>query len=232
MGAAYHPATGARSLFTPFLRALEQLDDRRFLRVVLLSLLWSALCFAGLAALCGWGAAALAQHPGWLGWLAGVAGAAGALLLSLWLFVPVALVIATCYLEPVAAAVDARYYPALPPPRGASWASQAWDGVALGGRVLVLQLLLLVLAFLLPGAGWVLGLLLAGWAVGRGLFVAVAMRRMDRGAATRLYARRRLPVLVGGVVLACVSGVPLLNLFVPVLGIAVMVHIFNRPSGL
>ena len=159
-------------------------------------------------------------------------GAAGALLLSLWLFVPVALVIATFYLEPVAAAVDARYYAALPPPRGASWTSQSWDGLALGGRVLLLQLVLLLLAFLVPGIGWALGLLLAGWAIGRGLFVAVAMRRMDRATATRLYARRRLPVLFSGVALALASSVPLLNLFVPVLGIAVMVHILNHHTGL
>ena len=217
-----------KSLFTPMFRAVGQLDDPRFVGVVLLSLLWSVLCFAGLAVLCAWGAAALARDPGWLGWVAGVAGATGAVLVSLWLFVPVALVIATFYVERIAAAVDARDYPGLPLPRGASWTAQGWDGILLGLQVLALQVMLLVLAFAVPGIGWVVGVLAAGWAIGRGLFVAVAMRRMNRLAATRLYARRRARVLVQGVILALAATIPLLNLLVPVLGVAAMVHVLNR----
>ena len=60
---------------------------------------------------------------------------------------------------------------------------QIWDGLALGFRVLVLQVLALVLALLLPGARPGARLADRGWAIGRGLFVAVAMRRMDRAQA-------------------------------------------------
>lgn len=213
------------------MRAVRQIDDPRFLRVVLLSVGWSVACFAGLVAGCGYGARVLVHDGGWLGWLAGVAGAAGAVLLALWVFVPVALVIATLYLERIAAAVEARFYPALPLARGAGWTVAAWDGLALGAQVLLLQLALFVLGFVLPGVGWLLGFVLAGWAIGRGLFVAVAMRRMGRQEATALYRRRRVLVVAEGVVLAVAATLPVANLFVPVLGTAVMVHVLHRGAS-
>jgi len=94
--------------------------------------------------------------------------------------------------------------------------------------VLALQLVALVLAVLLPGVGLVLGWLVAGWAIGRGLFMGVAMRRMGRPEALRRYASQRLPVLAQGVMLALAGSVPGLNLLVPVVGTAVMVHVLNR----
>ena len=218
-------------MFTPLVRAFAQFDDPPFLGAVIRSLLWSAAAFAGLVWLCWWGAQrllfTLTDWPHWVGWLAGILGAAGVLLAALSLFVPVALVIATFYMERIASAVDHRFYPSLPTPRGADWAAQAWDGAVLGVQVLVLQLAVLVLTLLIPGIGWLLGLALAGWAIGRGLFVAVAMRRMPREAARRCYAGRRGLVLAQGMILAAMSAVPLVNLLVPVLGMAAMVHVLN-----
>jgi len=69
-----------------------------------------------------------------------------------------------------------------------------------------------------------------GWAIGRGLFVAVAMRRMTRPEALAAYRARRLPVVVPGVLLALLSLLPPLNLLVPVVGIATMVHVLEPSS--
>jgi CysZ protein len=79
----------------------------------------------------------------------------------------------------------------------------------------------------LPGVGLLLGWVVTGWAIGRGLFVGVAMRRMQRPAALDLYARRWLQTLVPGICLALASTLPPLNLLVPVIGIAAMVHVFH-----
>ena len=54
------------------------------------------------------------------------------------------------------------------------------------------------------------------------------MRRMGRPDALRRYARLRLPVLAQGVALALAGSVPGLNLLVPVVGTAAMVHVLNR----
>lgn len=222
-------------MLSPLSRAIAQLQDPVFLGVVLRSLALSVVVFLSLLAGSVWAVGHLVNQPGWLGWLAGLAGGIGAALLALWLFVPVALLIATLYMDRVAAAVDRRFYPELPVPVGAPLATQAWDGVVLGAQVLALQLVALLLAIALPGVGIVLGWMVAGWAIGRGLFVGVAMRRMSRAEARLLYEARRLPVLVPGLALAVAGSMPGLNLLVPVVGTAAMVHVLNqatpRPSS-
>lgn len=216
-------------MLEPLARALAQLDDPVFLRVTTRGVLLAGALFAALAVGCGWALASLAGQHAWLAWLAAALGGVGALVLATWLFVPVAIAMAALFTDQVAAAVERRFYPDLPPARGAPLAEQAWDGILLGVQVLALNLLGLVLAVGSAGLGLALGWLIAGWAIGRGLFVAVAMRRMGRAEARRLYARQRLAVVTPGVLLALAATVPLLNLFVPVLGAAVMVHVLNRP---
>ena len=238
--AATHPLRrniSRMQLLTPVSRAVAQLDDPAFLAVALRSAAWSAAAFALLAVGAAWGvhAGVVALHgAGWLGWLVGTLGGLGAALLSLWLFVPIAAVIATLYCDRIAIAVERRFYPMDPPGRTAPWGEQASEAWSLGVRVLGLQLATLVLGILLPGIGSLLGWLVAAFAVGRGLFVAVAMRRMDRPAALALYARLRLAVLAQGGLVVAASLVPVVNLVAPVLGIAVMVHLLHlaRPQRL
>ena len=211
----------------PLRRSVAQLDDPVFLGVVLRSVAWAALAFVLLAALLVWGGqAAVAGHGLWT-WLAGLLGGIGAAVLALFLFLPLAATIATLFLDRVAEAVERRWYPGLPPARPAPLGQQIQDGIALGLRVLVLQVLALVLAIVLPGIGLVLGWVVAAWAIGRGLFVAVAMRRMDRGTATAYYRDRRLVVLAQGALISAGSLVPVLNLVAPVLATACMVHVLH-----
>ena len=215
-------------MLAPLARAFAQLDDPVFLRVTARGVLLAAVLFAALAAGCAWALASLAGHHAWVAWLAGTLGGVGALLLASWLFVPVAIGMAALFTDQVAAAVERRFYPGLPPARGAPLVEQAWDGILLGLQVLVLNGIGLALALGSAGLGLALGWLIAGWAIGRGLFVAVAMRRMGRAEARRLYARQRLAVVASGVLLALAATVPLLNLLVPVPGAATMVHVLNR----
>ena len=219
----------------PLLLAFDQLPDPAFTGTVFRSVLWSALAFAALAAGSVWGvhelvARALASGWGWLGWLAGALGGIGAAVLSLWLFVPAAVLIATLYVERIAAAVERRHYPGLPRPDGAPLTEQFWDGIVLGLQLVPLQVLTLILTLVLPGVGLVLGLCITGWALGRGLFVAVAMRRMGRQEAVALFSARRGAALLPGIALAGLGLVPLANLLVPVLGIAAMVHVLQGPG--
>lgn len=214
-------------LLTPLSRALEQLDDKVFLGVILQSLGWAALCFAGLFAVSVGAIDRLAGLAGTWGWVADAVGGIGAMLLALWLFFPVAAAIGTLFIEQVARAVERRFYPDLPPARGAAIAAQAWDGLSVGVRILVFNILALVLALLVPGLGLLLAWGIGAYAIGRGLFVAVAMLRMDRPEAEALYQRRRGVILANGAVLALASYVPLLNLLIPVIGTAVMVHVLD-----
>jgi uncharacterized protein involved in cysteine biosynthesis len=216
------------TLFTPLGRALGQLDDRAFLTVLLQSVLLAALCFLLLHVAAIWMVHAVLALHGWLAWGADILGTIGASLLALWLFIPVAVLIGTLYIERIARAVERRHYPYLAPAQGESLAVQAWDGLAVGLRILGLNLLALVLALLIPGIGLIAGWAIAAFAIGRGLFVAVAMRRMPRPAAEALYRRHRGVVLAQGGVLALAGCIPALNLLIPVLGTAAMVHVLDR----
>ena len=76
--------------------------------------------------------------------------------------------------------------------------------------------------------GLVLAWIIGGYAIGRGLFAAVAMRRMPRPAAEALYRRARPAVLTQGCILALAGTIPVLNLLIPVIGTAAMVHVLDQ----
>jgi CysZ protein len=215
------------SPFAPVTRALAQLDDPVFLGVVVRSVGWSLLCFAALHIGTIWMVHRLLDLHGWIAWTVDVFGSIAASILALWLFLPVAAAIGTLYFDRIAFAVERRYYPWLPPPRGAPMMEQMWDGIAVALRVLVLSVVALILALLLPGVGLVLGWMVSSYAIGRGLFVATAMRRMPRAAAESLYQDQRGTILVVGAILAGVSYIPLANLLIPVIGTAAMVHVLD-----
>jgi uncharacterized protein involved in cysteine biosynthesis len=215
-------------LIAPALRAVEQCDEPFFLRVVLRSAVWAALTFVLLGTAIGWVAWHALVHSEWFGWLGPFLGVAVAALSALYLFQPLAAALASLAVEGVSAAVEARFYPSLPPATAAPLAQQIWDGVMLGAGVLVMQLLALVLAIVVPGLGLLLGWAVAAWAIGRGLFVAVAMRRMERRDARKLYRRRRWAVLTQGAIIAACGFVPVVNIFAAVIGIAAMVHVMHQ----
>lgn len=214
-------------VFAPVARALAQFDDPVFLGVVARSVIYAALSFVAVLACVDWALTHFLSLPGWA---AGLLASLGAALLAFFLFQPVAVTIGALYSDRVAAAVERRWYPALPGAAGASLAIQAWDGVALGLRVLALSLIGLILTLTIPGIGLALGWVIAAWALGRGLFMAAAMRRMPRPVARVEYARNRLSVLGIGALLAAMALVPLINLLVPVFGIACMVHLLHGPA--
>jgi uncharacterized protein involved in cysteine biosynthesis len=168
-----------------------------------------------------------------VGWVASRAAAAGGLLALFalwWLFVPVLLAVASIFTDGVAAAVERRHYPSLSPPAGASAPEQAWAGLVLAARMGALTLVLLPLSLLIPAVG-----ALALWAVaavglGEGLFQGVALRRMSPAAAKATARALRWRIWAIGGALALLAVVSPLNLLVPVLGTAAMVHVLHRGS--
>jgi CysZ protein len=211
----------------PISRAFAQLDDPTFVGVAIRSVAWSAASFAALYAIAVWVMHKLLALHGWLEWGADILGAVGASLLALWLFLPIAAAIGTLYFDRIALAVERRYYPWLPPAEGAPLLEQTWDGIAVALKVLALNVVALVLTVVLPGIGLVLGWVVATYAIGRGLFVAVAMRRMPRAMAESLYRSSRSMVMVTGAILAAAAYMPVINLLIPVIGTAAMVHVLD-----
>jgi len=219
-------------MISPTLRAIAQLPDPAFFGVVLRSVIWSIIGFAVLALAVSTGLHLWLAWAGNWSWAAGLAGFLATSLLSVWLFVPLSTAIASLFIDRIADAVERRYYPALPPATPAPWSAQVADAVMIGARVLVFQLLASLTTLIPPHiTGVVLSWIVASWAVGRGLFMPVAMRRMNRWHAMLAYRQRRTEVmLIGGLITAC-GLVPVLNLFGPILGAAAMVHVLHRADA-
>ena len=215
------------SPLVPPARAIAQLTDPAFLGVLFQSVLWTLLAFAGLAValsyLSGWGLSWLGWQDG--GWLAPVLGTAGSVFLAHLLFLPVAGVVATLFADRVAGAVERRWYPRLPPGRPAPIVAQSWDGLVLGFQILGLQAMALLLTPFVAGLSLPLGWAIAAWAIGRGLAVAILMRRMDRRAALMAYRRLRPAILFQGLLATAASLLPVVNLLVPVLVVASITHV-------
>ena len=211
------------------LLAIGQLDDRAWFSVLGRSVVLTLIAYAALLAGSYEAVHALLAAWHWTGWIAALLATLGVAMLAAWLFLPTVLVVSTLFIERIAQAVEERHYPWLPPPSPAALHAQFWDAAALALQVLLLNGLAVLLALLpIPGVGLVLALLISGWAIGRGLFVAVAMRRMGRLQAQALYREERWAVLLPGLLLAIAAMIPGVNLLVPILGTAAMVHVLNR----
>ena len=215
------------SLLLPLSRALSQLADPAFVGVVWRSVLFSALFFAVILA----GTIGAVHHfvaaGGIVAWALDALGSIAAAVLAMWLFLPVAAIIGTLYFERIARAVERVYYPTLPPAEAAPLMDQLGVSLGVGLRVLGLNVLALLLTLLLPGIGLPIGWAIASWAMGRGLFVAVAMRRLSRRDTEALYRSVRPVALVQGAAMAAAAYFPVLNLLIPVVGTAAMVHVLD-----
>jgi CysZ protein len=214
-------------MMTAFLRAIGQLRDPRILRLLGFSVLLGIASFAAV-----WlGIAFLLTHTsvtriGWLETAIDLLGGLATLVLT-WLLFPLVLSACVClFLDSVAAAVEARHHPELPPAPGLPW----WQSLAVSARFLVAVIVcnvLLLALLLVPPVYPVAYVLVNGALVGREYFELIALRRCSPGM-TRQLRRRHLPeLLLMGIVVTVMLTVPLLNLITPVIGTAAMVHRFE-----
>ena len=69
---------------------------------------------------------------------------------------------------------------------------------------------------------------LNGFLLGREYFTLVASRRLGRSAAKDLRNRHWLTLWIAGTLMTLPLSLPLVNLIIPVLGVATFTHIFHR----
>lgn len=224
-------------IFAAFFRALGQLGDRRFRRVVMLGVLLAlALLFAVYVAflqLVWWLSPDQIDLPvigpvtgmdTILGWTS----VAFMIVLSVALMVPVASAFTGLFLEDVADAVEDRHYPQLPPPTPLTLAESLRQSVNFLGVVLAVNIgMLFVYPFLGPAIS------LAFWAVngfllGREYFSLVALRRLPPSEVKAMRRRNRWTLWAAGTLMAAPLSVPILNLVIPVLGVATFTHLYHQ----
>lgn len=224
-------------ILTSFFKALAQLPDPRFRRVLLLGI---GLTFALLVAIYA-GILWLIQSASegafvlpfigevtWLGDLLGWGSFGLMILLSVFIMVPVASAMTSLFLDDVAQAVEDVHYPALAPvPRADFWEALR-DTVNFLGVLIGANILAFVLYALLPFLVVPIFFGLNGYLLGREYFQIAAMRRIGRVEAKKLRKRYSGTIWIAGCLMALPLTIPLVNLVIPILGAATFTHLFHR----
>ncbi|MDX1784894.1 EI24 domain-containing protein [Roseovarius sp. ZX-A-9] len=223
-------------IFSSFYKALGQLNDPRFRRVmmfgIVLTIALLVAVYAAFLALIAWlvGDASTLPLIGEVRWLNDLLGWSSLLLmilLSVFLMVPVASAITSMFLEEVAQAVEDRHYPALPPAKPVPFWDAVRDTVNFLGVLVGANVLALFAYAFLPFAAIFIFWALNGYLLGREYFQLAAMRRIGRVEAKKLRRRHRLRIWAAGTLMAMPLSLPLVNLVIPILGAATFTHLFH-----
>ena len=231
-------------IISDFLKSIAQFDDPKFRRV-----LWRGmgLTIALLIAACllvnfginqllssAW-AANLIGDQSWLGALINIGGVLFTIALSIWLMVPVTSAIIALFLDEVAQAVEARHYPHLPKQTATKLQDQILVGIRFLGILLLANVGALILSMIVPLLAPFVFWATNGYLMGREYFQMAAMRRMPRAQAQELFQRHQGSIWIAGILMAIPMSIPLVGLFIPILGAATFTHQFERlralPSG-
>lgn len=226
-------------ILNDFLRAVGQAFDARFLGVLLKALALTVALLVALWVGAGW---AISLLPDWsfsLPWigeiglggaLAGVAWL-GILLASAFLMLPVAAIFIGVFLEEIAGAVEDRHYPHLPEVRPQPILETIVDALQFFGVMVAANLVALVFYLLSGPLAPLVFWLVNGFLLGREYFQMVALRRLPPEEARRLRKRNFGQILLAGTLMAVPLTIPVVNLIVPILGVATFTHLFHRLNG-
>jgi CysZ protein len=131
------------------------------------------------------------------------------------------------YLDDIAGQVERVHYPSDPP--GKEMPTLAAIGVGLRFFIAVLVVNLVALLLLLvPGVNLIAFYAGNGYLLGREYFEMVAMRHLPPEEARRLRKAHMGYVSLGGLIIAGLASVPILNLLTPLFATAFMVRIYKQ----
>jgi|TARA_B110000908_G_scaffold15948_1_gene18058 CysZ protein len=227
-------------ILSSFLAALGQMGDPRFRRVLGLGIVLTIALLVGMTTAFVWlinslaGGSAFVDILGEVRWLNDLISWGSFFLisfLSIFLMVPVASAITSMFLDEVAQAVEDKHYPQLPKVPPVPFGDALRDtinflGVLIGANILAL-FLYAIFSFAAPFIFWALN----GFLLGREYFMLAAMRRVGRDQAKILRKQHVGVIWVAGILMAMPLSIPLLNLFIPILGAATFTHLYHRISA-
>ncbi len=228
-------------IFNDFKKALGQIDDAKFRGVLLRSLGLTLLLLAGFVYGVSWFLAWLLPDSLTLPWIGEITflddlgsgvGIGAGMILSVFLMIPVASVFIGFFLDSVAAAVEAKHYPALPMVPAQSIWDTVLDSLRFLGVIVLANLLALILYLIFAPLAPVIFWTVNGFLLGREYFQLVALRRLPLKEANALRRRHFLAIWGAGILMAIPLTVPLLSLIVPILGVATFTHQFHRLAKL
>ncbi len=224
-------------ILSDFLKAVGQIGDRRFRKVLWRGIGLTLLLLAAVTAVLVWGIGWLVGDSvtlpllGQVQWVDNViswAFVALMFVMSVFLMVPVASAFVSMFLDDVAEAVEDRHYPSLPKVDGVPLRDGIIDGISAMGVLIAANIAALLLTLIFPIAGLPVFYAVNGFLLGREYFTVAAMRRLGRAGAVQMRKKHGATIWMAGVLMALPLTVPILNLIVPIIGAATFTHLFHR----
>jgi CysZ protein len=217
------------------LKGLGQLMSDPKLRKVLWLSLGLAAAAVAVALVSAWVIAdwVIVSYLSWFpDWLvsAGDIGATIGVFGLMWIMFPAIVTgFAGMFLDGAAKQVELKNYPndqpGVEPPL---WPS-VWSSLKFTGMVIVVNVILVplyIIGIFFPPLLLVI-FLVNGWLLGREYFELVGYRHLPPGGVYDARRRNSATVLLGGIAIALGFTIPFVNLLVPVVGVAMMVHVFK-----
>jgi CysZ protein len=195
--------------------------------------MWKSLALtAAILVLAGLGLDRLALSfahvgPAWLSAILSVVVAFGLFVGMIFLAPPTASLVASFYLDDVAAMVERTIDPHGPPGRPLPLAPSVMMGIRFAVLSVVVNVIVLTLT-VFTGIGLASFFVLNGYLLGREYFELAAMRHVSAADARFLFQRHWPMVFIGGAFVSGFVVVPVLNLLTPLFATAVMTRVYRR----
>jgi uncharacterized protein involved in cysteine biosynthesis len=217
-------------MLSSFAKAIGQLSDRTFRRVLLLGVAATGGLYLLLYVVVGWGLTQVKVFDlGWANALLDILGTLAVLATTLLIFPGVATLVLSFLLEDIALAVEAKYYPGLPPPRKQGVIEVSWGALRFAAVTVLVNILALpvTIALALAGIGIGFYIMINGYLLAREYFELVAWRRMPLAEVDALRRAHAGRLWLMGMVVTFLSTIPVINLTAPLIGTAAMLHEFE-----
>ncbi|MBV8393133.1 MAG: EI24 domain-containing protein [Alphaproteobacteria bacterium] len=209
--------------------AIRDLGDPRLRSVLWQSLLLSLLLQVAFVVGAWWALQSFATFRwDWVNSLVHWAGTGAMVVLALILFPACFGVMVSLFLERIADIVEERHYPQLGKARGIPIWTAIWTGLVFLVALIALNLVMLpfyILALFVAGLGALLFYGINGWLTARLYYEQVALRRLTPAEVTAWRRANAGMLWATGVIIVLLGTIPVVNLIVPVVGTAAMVHV-------
>lgn len=215
-------------------KGISQLNDKATRKYLWFSVIAAVITFFILWSFVAWILSETAiSSIGWLESIIDILGGLATAVLTWILFPATVSAVIGFFLDQVAECVEKRHYPNLPKAEGQPVSEAVISTAKFFGILIGLNILLLPFLFMGPVYPFVF-YAVNGYLIGREYFEMVAVRRVSLADATSLRKRHQGSVIMMGVAIAFLLTIPLVNLLMPVVATAAMVHLFEswRPDGM
>lgn len=223
-------------IFDDLSKAIGQSGDKAFLAVLIQAFGLTILLLVGVSAGLLWTLGLFMPQSVVLPWFGEVgltlaltlASLPLLLVMSIVLMFPVAAVFIGLFTDRIADAVEVRHYPHRLDQRRIPIHESLWAGIRLALLMLLVNgaalLVYVIAAPLAPVTFW----LVNGFLLGREYAQQVAIRHIPVKDARNFRRANRGQIWMLGAVLAVPLSIPLINLLIPIIGVAAYTHLFHR----